>query len=361
MTRDRNSIDWDLGGLKIDRPVQIEQLLIPEEVELHSGGIEVASFSGFRFHDPPVEPDSILVSDPPVEPDGILVSDFRYGTCRLDEPCLIWTWPRRRTASPGVGLLEQFTQLHNSTAEEVLLFVRRWGPLGLCEHNLPCGHLRVGSSVPGLEDAAACEPLYVLEADRRAGWRRYVAACSHMHSRRLEGNPKSLALVRKHDPDFPEGIRFVERLSAWRNLACRAGELLDSAARLNTKLPSHYREVTDAILSIRQSVNWWLSIANLRPAIEWNPKRREWQVRHEGFDSVSALSGHLALSLALAIANKDGYAICSSCNRSYVPARRPNPNRRNYCRQCGKNAAWRDATRDRRTRLRGRSTRPSGS
>jgi hypothetical protein len=49
---------------------------------------------------------------------------------------------------------------------------------------------------------------------------------------------------------------------------------------------------------------------------------------------------------------KDGVAICSSCHGSYVPARRPDPTRRNYCPACRGSADARDASRAYRERKR---------
>jgi hypothetical protein len=52
------------------------------------------------------------------------------------------------------------------------------------------------------------------------------------------------------------------------------------------------------------------------------------------------------------IPGKDGVAICLACQRSYIPDRRPDPTRRNYCPSCGRRAAVRDASRAYRERKR---------
>jgi predicted RNA-binding Zn-ribbon protein involved in translation (DUF1610 family) len=58
----------------------------------------------------------------------------------------------------------------------------------------------------------------------------------------------------------------------------------------------------------------------------------------------------MVIELIIAIADKDGFAVCSSCHRAYIPQRRPDPTRRNYCPACGRLAAMRDASRDYRER-----------
>ena len=99
-----------------------------------------------------------------------------------------------------------------------------------------------------------------------------------------------------------------------------------------------------------------ISRFKVAPRFWWNRERHQWQIDLDA-SGPSNLPGLLVIQLMLLIADKDGFAICSSCHKSYMPDRRPDPTRRNYCidEACRK-AAWRDAKRDLRERQRKETT-----
>jgi hypothetical protein len=57
----------------------------------------------------------------------------------------------------------------------------------------------------------------------------------------------------------------------------------------------------------------------------------QWQIDLDAAHGRSNLLAVLTIQLMIRIADKDGFAICSICHRSYVPKRRPTATKRNYC------------------------------
>src|SRR5438309_1146096 len=60
---------------------------------------------------------------------------------RAPTPLLTWSGePPFREVHAGPGLLEDFLKLERAKDDAILRYARRWGPLWLCEHDLPFGH-----------------------------------------------------------------------------------------------------------------------------------------------------------------------------------------------------------------------------
>lgn len=262
---------------------------------------------------------------------------------QLDGDSLTWPWvppwvaqgdERRvtyRQAKPG--MLADFIRLHGTDDETILAYARKWGVLGLCEHSLPCSHNQ-GTSGP------SCLPMLVTPLPR-------------------EGS----------------AFRLMEPLEDWRMWSRKAQSLINVGARLNQgKLPREEdwqmfnvwpveaacylrraegepftETVTNARADLAKELDGWISIGQVRPRISWR-KDKEGKARFS-LDAVSSgpnLFGLLALNIAVAIAAGDGekgLAVCSGCGHSYIPSRRPNPSRQNYCEACGRKAAQREASR----------------
>jgi hypothetical protein len=72
--------------------------------------------------------------------------------------------------------------------------------------------------------------------------------------------------------------------------------------------------------------------ARLQPRLYWNPESNgQWQIDLDACGGRSNLLAVLTIQLMIRIADREGFAICSICHRSYVPKRRPTPSKRNYC------------------------------
>ena len=240
-----------------------------------------------------------------------------------------------RQAKPG--MLADFIRLDCATDEKILAYARKWGILGLCQHGLPCSHNQYRDGL--LDGVQPCLPVLVTPRPR-------------------EGS----------------AFRLLEPLAAWRMWSRKAQSIINIGARLNqgkiarvedwqvlkdlrdsglgeTAYEPFMETVANARTELTRELDGWISMGQVRPRIGWRNDRARFSL-----DAVSSgpnLFGLLALNIAVAIAageGEKGLAVCSSCGSSYIPSRRPDPNRRNYCYQCGLKAAQRFASRRYRRR-----------
>ena len=117
-----------------------------------------------------------------------------------------------------------------------------------------------------------------------------------------------------------------------------------SGADLRDRL--QYKELSrNPERSVAYGLDLWLRFFQVRPRASYDPLLRRFEIRISGSP---ALAGALALQIMLALAGSAGIAICASCGKTFPPSRRPNPNRKSYCKSCGIKAAWRDAQARRR-------------
>ncbi|MFC2153116.1 hypothetical protein ACFLQ7_00590 [Actinomycetota bacterium] len=235
---------------------------------------------------------------------------------------------------PDSGFLEGFIELEGADDDDIASFARRWGVMMICRHGLPATH--APDPWPLYQD-----PSGFFQKDSES---------------RLSGVSVGCRPIRLSE------YRFAEPIEIWRRYARRFRALLDIAALLHRgdRPPAEYWEPlgrpphdspdTDDLLwpkaELAQHIDNMLLLGNVRLGFEWIGDARP-QVSH----GTTAMFSELALQLCLAAARSDGTARCSSCARAYLPTRRPNPNRRNYCPTCRKSKIpERDASRARRAR-----------
>ena len=222
---------------------------------------------------------------------------------------------RRVRATPG--LLSEFIALADSPDERILEYARRFGSFGFCKHGDPRHRLRV----------EGCGALIVSDGGRN------------------------------------ETGQLREALQWWRNLARHARALLNVAVQLSGRklkpitlmqlnpglifaTELQYKELSrNPEASVAYGLDLWLRFFQVRPRASYDPLLRRFEIRISGSP---ALAGALALQIMLALAGSAGIAICASCGKTFPPSRRPNPNRKSYCKSCGIKAAWRDAQARRR-------------
>jgi hypothetical protein len=222
-----------------------------------------------------------------------------------------------RTFRAGAGLLTEFLKLDEASAERILDYARRHGPLGFCRHGDPEHRLlRHG-----------CAP----------------AVCT----------------TNSRQPAVREALQW------WRSLAGHARALLNVAAqlfkgrvddltlaRLNPELlfsPRLTRARRDPAPFVAYGLELWLRLFQVRPRATYNARRKRFEIRISG---APPLPGALALQIMLALTRSAGVAVCSGCGKIFPPSRRPNPDRNSYCNSCGMRAAWREAQARRRRRER---------
>jgi hypothetical protein len=241
---------------------------------------------------------------------------------------LIWRWDPVLEFNPprpegkGVGPLLEFVRLADATPDMIFAFARKWGVLEICTHGLPWNHRWL--QTPG----TSCTPLW------------------------------------HHDR-----VNFYEPIEAWHFFARQARSLLKVAARLRQGVPGLVEDLDNILIRrpgdpscgfadmfgqdvyhdkcvVTLVVDLWLSLGDVRPSFVWDEERCLVTFNN-------TLFGMLASQLMLIISRTEGLGICSGCGETFISGHRwPKFNQRNYCHNCGKRAAWRDAQADRRRRKR---------
>jgi hypothetical protein len=230
---------------------------------------------------------------------------------------------RRKAISPT--MLAEFAEIGVTSEESKLKrFAKRYGPIGICKHGMPCGHnrqsfarvLNVGdcepmpSSEPGWDQSELLEKWFEFAKEAQA-----ILACS-------------ASLHRGERPEMKDLITAYPPWFAAKQSRCN----METARGL-----------------VEGAVNTWTHYGGLRPHFRFG--RDSCSVIFSTGDYCSVF-GALAVQLMLAAANKEGFVICSGCGSSYLPTRRPSPNRRKFCQTCGIRAAWRHSKQDLRNRAR---------
>jgi hypothetical protein len=237
----------------------------------------------------------------------------------------------KRNASQGLlrGLLDA-----KSSPEAIIRFCKRWGVLGLCEHGIPASH---GSCV-----------------SRRAFHTEMVSGVSGI---KASYGRESIASVRRFAGALESLLRIGAEMSQGRRGA--ASEWANAEETICgpdfpmwDPSPSTVNDLDISRNFLQMLVRRLIEICRIVPRFFWNRDTKSWQIDLDSQGSGNNLPALLTIELIVTIADKDGFAICSSCHRAYIPARRPDPTRRNYCPQCGLAAAQRDAAREYRRRLR---------
>jgi hypothetical protein len=140
-------------------------------------------------------------------------------------------------------------------------------------------------------------------------------------------------------------LEFAEPISAWRALALRVRALYRIGANLTFERTGNAEDWTtlgvnaeyaaasldEARFQVMTEIRKLVTESRLQPRLYWNPENRgQWQI---DLDSTgrSNLLAVLIHELMLRIADKEGFAICSICHRTYVPRRRPTRSKKNYC------------------------------
>jgi hypothetical protein len=319
-----------------------------------------------------------------------------------DLPELAYTnAPPHPRVEAGPGLFDGFLRLESGSNETILAYANRWGPLWLCDaHDLPFRHdpecrtfsdfeavseeelerasqpeeqgkshiatawfqetlagwralstqmratLRIARRlhdglsaddtdwdtlpflrdilvelvVPGLEDPLSDTEDYtnVGELERRSGLRQEdVAATVRLE---FQTNPPP-------EPWSPHGEEHEVFWEAYYRLAEAIGrQQMQSSVEFQ-------RQVLAPVL------NHWLSLAGVRPRLEWGARSPQMQLGGDG------LIGALAVELFFACSQSGGLALCVSCGTPFLPVgRRRRRDLNAYCSECGLKAAMRDAS-----------------
>src|SRR5947209_4956390 len=225
---------------------------------------------------------------------------------------------RKKPSDPE--LLVRFTKLADAPPAEILKFARKWGVLGICKHLLPYTH-----NPPPLfrgEKRFWCTPM---RNEDREFWEPIDAW--HVYSRQMQSMLRIAANLHQDRPGELNDWNILYDLGPAGNGCGQGLYLIDDRHML-------------AVL-----VNFWIKVGNVRPTFSWSG-----DTTFVSFDT--HLFGALVGQLLTFVSRTKGLGVCSGCGDTFIPVRRrPKADQRNYCVKCGRKAAWRDAQRDRRRRL----------
>lgn len=232
-------------------------------------------------------------------------------------PAICWTYSindERKVSQDG--MLEEFLRLRGAEPDRYRAFARRFGPLMICEHGLPPSH-QLPSTLGNLRVAgcrcAHIEPLTM--------WRAYVEMFAAL-------------LTLAASIGTSEERRRLGREELWRQALHWTGR---------DQVPWWKESVRADKRMLLLTLEYWLGVTGVGPRL----RQQDGSLRI--LLGGGGVLGALALQTTLAAARSKGLAFCSDCHMAYVPKRRPNPNRQNYCPSCrdagipnrNAQAAWR--------------------
>lgn len=215
-----------------------------------------------------------------------------------------WYGAEQRRRVDG-SCLSRFVALSDASAQQIFQFAKRWGLLGLCDHGKPAAHHiedRDDRERPMLLPYRGCTPAPAESIER---WRIY--------SRRF------LAFLdvaqRLHRGEVITGSEVWDQIGRPHGFASRSLPKLEGQRK-----------------RFMRAVNLQLASVGIQPILRWNGPEPVMEFGVFGALRTSLLA---ALSMQLALTVSDcKFAICSSCHKTYRPARRTHVNQSNYCTAC---------------------------
>jgi DNA-directed RNA polymerase subunit RPC12/RpoP len=288
MTDKVDQVAWHAAGLaddelRLDRPLRARILLPPAVVRAREGRIEWT-------HD-----------QEPRDPPGVV---------------------------PGPRLLTEFVRQADGSDAQILEFVRRWGPLGLCKHELPASHnpwgQHPGCVVRSMRKDSQGVRWYWEPFNSFRAWAWEARGIVTLAANTYQGMVVNLEGWREHGRSW-EKTRFL------------FGE--DGRDLFSKHTPENQRYV------LGQLVHEWLEIGGVQPF---------WRVRPGGSSIVLGgfgVFGALATQLLFVVSRTKGFSVCASCGRPFSPKHQPLSTRLNYCSRCGLRAAQKEASKNYRRRV----------
>lgn len=231
----------------------------------------------------------------------------------LEGEQLRWRPGRPRTVVSEPGLLDAFLELRDGSAQEVLLFAQQWGVL-----RAPSGSFWLTEGyAEDIEDWRFLASHFTAVLD--------VAADVHLDRPPRRDRWEAISEIDFIDATVDDDAQVTYKVTL-------SGELLKGEMQAVGSGP---QQALSAVLSE------WLARAPSQLRLTWE---EDPQLQLQP----ASLTSALVLNLVLAVAKREGLAICSECGVAFIPKRRPAAGRSSYCPRCGIKAAWRNAQRKRR-------------
>lgn len=235
------------------------------------------------------------------------------GSIELEADCLVWhmapdgsQWPRE--VRPSDTLLNAFVRLADAPPEGILRFARTHGVLGLDASDQVASELAFGREPIERWRSLSARARSVLN----------VAAAVQQGNRGSIGDWEILIPVWARHPDHKN----------------------------NTFPPA---TMPSARSELARAISDWMRIGRVSFGIEWNRPRKQWQTEID----FAGMFNALALQLMLAVAGMDLF-LCDGCHLPYGRSKtkkRPKAGWLNFCEECGRTEAVRQADRRRKQKM----------
>jgi hypothetical protein len=222
-------------------------------------------------------------------------------------------------------LLDRFIKLADASSDQVLAFAKKWGPLGLCWHNLPTLHPQF-SNTQAEDGWTVCPPRSIEGREFQCG---ESVAMWHRYARKFRAMLNLAATLRqgaKPDAADLDCVWPQKDLELHYNQG-RWYRLLGSKEAVK---PGATIVAVPIWFELSEEMNRLLSIVNAKPYLESDPDGN----RSVVLSGIGLLPGALAIQLLTALAGEQPFAFCSWCTERYEPERRPRAGEHHYCDDC---------------------------
>jgi hypothetical protein len=296
-------------------------------------------------------------------------SNRRFRAWLKDDPAKVVAWvnanrdepPQCTKKAPGPGMLTDFVALAEAEESRILAYAKRWGPLCICGHGLPCSHNR-HECAPLPADARHPERKVFWEP--LASWRHYATearAILHLaalsHDRKVDDDGGLARLLSRPVPlpIPPRPLTAAEQARRAHNIGSTIEILMEAFPALALLMDqddpsgawaeSLFRTTeVDQRRTVEMALNRWIDLAAIRPVVRWSATHPTFEmttgtVRTQGYND--NLFAALTLELTYGVLRQMPLRKCDACGRPHSPRRWPRANEHSFCRDCGKRAAWR--------------------
>lgn len=228
--------------------------------------------------------------------------------------------------APDRALLNEFALLWKKSPKQILAFAQKRGVLKLGSTGRPCE----------FHEPEIPEPIEL--------WRYF--------SRRVHGVLNALASLKLGHPAEPEDwatmSETANHVGDFFESEFRRFHFFDSDHLAEKQFSTSPRSVQQEGTILAAECNFWLRLCRVGFAVS-----RDDGGLKMGIDFGGHLLGAIALQLALAASDIQAILTCSACHRPYARERKmPKKGHSNFCTECGREAAVKQAENRRREKVR---------
>ena len=220
------------------------------------------------------------------------------------------------------GALDDFLKIKDAAGVE--RFVKKFGPLDLCqhgrplEHRIPLGPVDARGCAPEIEVMLGDEsPKTPVSAEPIARWLYYVSLAASL-----------LAIAAAHHQDALGERSDWDRVLDDPDLGnFRVGT---RRAAMEGFVKRHGRKRAE-LLFLGWACQEWTTSGRVHPSLSdaWDIKEMQFELEGTGF-------GLLGLQIMVAVTKTGGLTVCDGCKRPYLRrGRKAQAGRRNFCPDCG--------------------------